>query len=164
MKKFFVILMMLTLSVSAFAGGNETKGGDLFPWPWGTECPFPWKEIEGTYTVHSVVKGLPFNGHIVTFRTQKSDEDVRYLTVTQSDRRGYIYATGKAYSQKDQRIVKGVLKTEADGSEYVVMVRSYTTKKEASCRNSDTVTAITFCPLRGRKCMTDSNYVLEKVN
>jgi hypothetical protein len=165
MKKFIITLgLAMTFAISAFAGERiDPKGDDLFPWPWGTECPFPWKEIEGGYYVRAA-KTAQYSGHLMYFEVKKSNNaSMRYLNVTQYNRNGFIYARGKASAEKDQRIVKGVMRTEETGREFVVMVRTYENSKTSACRANDMVTAITYCPMRGRKCMDDANYVLEKL-
>lgn len=165
MKKLIITLgLALTFAISALAGGDiDPKGDDLFPWPWGTECPFPWKEIEGGYYVRSIPSG-PYNGHLMYFEVKKnSNASIRYLNVTQYNRNGFVFARGKARAEKDQKIVTGVMRTEESGREYIIMVRTYENSKTAACRANDMVTAITYCPMRGRKCMNDANYVLEKL-
>jgi hypothetical protein len=159
MKK-WIMLPVLALGLLATSITAQAKD-DLFPWPWGTECPFPWQEIEGSYLVHGP-KGGPYNRHVVSFEViEQQQSGKKHLLVKQFDRRGYMVASGKAYSQKDQRIVRGILKSEETGRNYVVMVRTYAKGDNKSCRSADLATAITFCPLRGKKCMEDSNYVLE---
>lgn len=164
MKKFlsfcaFTLLVFSSLGVSA----QDTKGDDLFPWPWGTECPFPWQEISGSYQVQSKDRGI-YSWHFLSFEVNDSKrEDLKFLKITQYDHRGIIQAEGRGYSKKDQRVVRGVL-TPVDGSsDYAVIVRSYVKDTKKLCRGDNLVTAATFCPLRGRKCLEDSNYVLEKI-
>jgi len=139
----------------------QPMGDDLFPWPWGTECPFPWEEIKGLYRVKAMASG-PYNGHYMEFNVKRDDshDGLAFLEISQFDRNGKIYAHGAGYSQKDERIVRGVLKEDATGREYAVMVRTYRKNENASCSTGGLVTAITFCTLRSKKCMTDLNYVL----
>jgi hypothetical protein len=156
-----ILLAMAVLSVYAPRG---FAGDDLFPWPWGTECPFPWKDIDGLYIVDTNVDERPYDGHYIVFNVETEEDDgrIKYLDIRQYNRRGEQYARGRGYSQKDQRIVKGVLKTDASGREYTVMVRSYVSNKRLSCKKGDLVTAITFCPLRGKKCLENANYTLRR--
>ena len=136
-------------------------GDDLFPWPWGSECPFPWRDINGTWKVIGP-KGAYYNGHILIFDVQTEDEkSVKFLEIDQYSSTGAFYAGGHGYSEKNKRIVKGILKTDVGNKNYVVMVRSYS-KDQKTCRGSDLVTAVTFCPVRGKRCMDDSNYILER--
>ncbi len=166
MKKFIITLgLAFVFAISAFAGGRVNPAGDdLFPWPWGTECPFPWKEIEGGYYVRAMQSG-PYSGHLMYFEVKKSsNSSVKYLNVTQYNRNGFVFARGKASSEKGEKILKGVMRTEDSDRDFVIMVRSYEGSKAAACDENHVVTAITFCPMRGRdKCMNNANYVLERL-
>lgn len=144
------------------------KGDDLFPWPWGTECPFPWQEINGTYVVHSA-EPTPYRGHFMVFRVLKNKSaNSNHLRVGHYDRRGWMLAEGYGYSENDQRIVRAVLKpvSARAGGESFVMVRSYLKDQSvglaAGCKGEQ-VTAITFCTIKDSGCYQDSNHILEKV-
>ncbi|MCB0351597.1 MAG: hypothetical protein KDD38_10465 [Bdellovibrionales bacterium] len=164
MKKVLMLMALILLSLPSFGSSSfDTMGDDLFPWPWGTECPFPWSDISGLYKVQSK-EGGQFSRHYLVFDVSDSSrEDLKFLTIRQYDRNGVLYAGGRGYSQKDQRVVRGVLSPENGDPDYAVIVRSYVKDTGAVCRGENLVTAATFCPLRGKKCMEDSNYVLEKM-
>ncbi|OFZ15471.1 MAG: hypothetical protein A2Z20_12325 [Bdellovibrionales bacterium RBG_16_40_8] len=156
-----LILLGAILPTLSSAGEIKSLGDDLFPWPWGTECPFPWKEIEGQYTIQSDSPEI-FSGNNLVFDVVKQGrDDLKFLKITQFDSRGILYASGDGYSQKDQRIVKGILRVENSNYEYYIIVRSYVKDKRNNCDSGQLVTAVTFSPLHGKPCM-DSSYVLEK--
>jgi hypothetical protein len=139
-------------------------GDDVFPWPWGSECPFPWAEIEGTYKIRGMGGRGPYSGHYVSFEAIESKvQNVKLLSIMQYDRRGQLYSKGQVYSSRDQRIVKGILRNIKNNDEYTVIVRSYVKDRTSTCRDSALVTAVTFCPLRGRRCLNDANYTLERL-
>lgn len=164
----FVLSMLVIFSISymsearAFETSVHTYGDDLIPWPWGSECPFPWREIEGTFMVKKG-KGGPYSGHVMEFTVIESPKDgVNYLEINEYDSKGKPYASGKGFTQKDKRLVRGLL-TTADGSrKYTVIVRSYVRSENAKCADSDLALVAAFCPLRGKKCLDDSNYELVK--
>jgi hypothetical protein len=164
MKKFILILLASLIGASVWAGSAKSFDGDddLFPWPWGSECPFPWQKIQGTYVVKALKTGA-HAGHIlkVSAQEKKDQSGIQFLSIEEYGREGF-YASGQGYAQENERIVKGILKEENNDKSYTVMVRSYAKEQHGNC-NSGLVTAITFCPLRGKKCMTDSNYILERM-
>jgi hypothetical protein len=179
MKKLILMMLGVAFILGAYSEASYAKGsasqnnnrkkkkrfvyvrGDVFPWPWGSECPFPWREIEGTWMVKGEDNSF-FNGNSLTFDVKKEDDGVKVLEIAQFDREANLRARGNGFSEKDKRVVKGIMTSEQTGKNYTVMVRSYS-KKSKSCRSTDLVSAITFCPLRGKKCLQDSNYVLEKI-
>ena len=154
------LVFIVSVGVSA---GSPCDKGDNFPWPWGSECPFPWQEIEGAYEVADGPKDGRYLGHFVVFdEIQEDRQGLKFMRVTQYDSRGFMVGEGTGFSQKDKRVVRGILTPVQEGPRYTVLVRSYAKRQGASCRRpEDLVTAITFCPLFGRRCMLDSNYVLE---
>lgn len=160
-----VFVLSLFASVSFASKGDLGFGDDVFPWPWGTECPFPWAEIEGAYKVRGFAGRGQYTGYFIHFeRTQAANQNFEVLQIKQFGRRGQLIAKGQVYSSRDQRIVKGILRSVTDNHEFVVIVRSYMKDRQATCQPADLVTAITFCPLRGRRCLADSNYTLEKLH
>lgn len=178
MSKFLYVLIFAMVGVglgaSAANSGGDRKvgterfgggdGDDLFPWPWGTECPFPWQDIDGEYMVRSANSG-PYTGHMLSIKMLKKDgSNVEFLTISEYNRQGEHIAYGRGYAQQNDRIVKGLITSDDGGRTYTVMIRTYVKGGKAACgSNPNLVTAITFCPLRGKKCMTDSNYLLERM-
>lgn len=164
MKKLLIVILLgLAMPLLAGSRDSDVKGDDLFPWPWGTECPFPWAEISGSYILKSQTPSA-YAGHYLIFEVNHEARDgLKFLNISQYDKFGRLFASGRGYSQKDQRIVKGILKSKASGREYVAMVRSYVKEKKLSCtQGQNLVTAVTFCPLRSKKCL-ESSYALEKL-
>jgi hypothetical protein len=146
---------------STSAGGG---GDDLFPWPWGSECPFPWQEIQGRYVVRAQKAGGTYNGHFLDITvSDKEDSNLEFLSITEYDRNGVVYASGQGYAQATDRVVKGLLVNEASNREFTVMIRTYVREKSSVCSGANLVTAVTFCPLRGKKCQGETNYLLERM-
>lgn len=161
-----LIVTMVSAVVIAAGGPDKALGGgdDHFPWPWGSECPFPWTEIDGIYQVKATNnKARSFHNHYLSFHADKAGrEGLKFLVISHFDRAGNLYASGNGFSQEDKRVVRGVLKAKG-GREFTVVIRSYVKGKGSRCTTNNMVTAVAFCPLRGKKCMDESNYLLEKV-
>lgn len=171
MKNFLVGLIICLVTSYSFAGArgsSDVLGDDLFPWPWGTECPFPWRDIGGEYVVLGANGAGSYNGHFINFELVSKDvDDIQFLKIQQYTRKGVKFAEGKVYSSKDQRIVRGILRTVKTGKELTIIVRSYVKDAQKSCKSTEVknlVTAVTFCPLRGKKCLEDANYTLQKLD
>ncbi|MEQ1664653.1 MAG: hypothetical protein ABL927_04680 [Bdellovibrionales bacterium] len=144
-------------------GVIKPKGDDLFPWPWGAECVFPWANIEGSYVVKAVSPGQ-FDGHYIVLEVAgKNESSQNSLIITQFDSWGRLYARGRGFNQKNSRLVDGALTPINHGPKYVVIIRSYPEVVSASCTKRNQITAITFCPTLEPKCMETSNYILEKL-
>jgi hypothetical protein len=138
-------------------------GDDLFPWPWGSECPFPWQEIKGRYMVKSLGRGV-LSGHMLEISVvQKDGSDLEFLEIQEFDRAGNLYAKGEGYAQPNERVVKGILNNERTERSSLVMIRTYVKDQKSECSARNLVTAVTFCPLRGRKCQSEPNYLLERM-
>jgi len=164
MKKFFIFILVSLMGAAVWAAKPNSFGGDddLFPWPWGTECPFPWQDIKGTYLVRSA-KPAPHSGHFLKVSVDQKNDSIEFLNITEYDENGQLYAKGKGYAQQNERIVKGLLYQAASGTSFTVMVRSYAENKSPQCLG-DLVTAVTFCPLRGKKCTSETSYLLQPVD
>jgi hypothetical protein len=144
-------------------GVIKPKGDDLFPWPWGSECVFPWANIEGSYVVKAVSPGL-FDGHYIVLEVTGKNESLQNsLIITQFDSWGRLYARGRGFNQKNARLVDGALTPINHGPKYVVIIRSYPEVVSTSCTKRNQITAISFCPSLEPKCMETSNYILEKL-
>ncbi len=154
---------VIAVTAHKYLAGPGGDGDDLFPWPWGSECPFPWQEIRGQYVVRSQKPG-PYSGHYLTISvSQKDSSDIEFLDIKEFDRNGALYASGQGFAQVNDRIVKGLLTNEDSGRTFTVMVRTYVKDKHSACTGKNLVTAITFCPLRGKKCQSQPNYLLERM-
>ncbi|MEK6556657.1 MAG: hypothetical protein AABZ31_15515, partial [Bdellovibrionota bacterium] len=94
-----------------------------------------------------------------------SEEDVgaggKLLFVDHYSGGGVLLARGTGYVDTTNRITKAVMSDSKSGERYKLLVRSYSALKSNVCSNRQ-VMAVTFCPLRGKKCMETSNYTLSR--
>lgn len=149
-------------SMSSDQGGG-VEAGDLVPWPWGTECPFPWNQVDGSWEVKGRF-GARYDRHRLEF---ESAEDVaagvKLLYINHYNQRNKLVGQGVGYSNKENKIIKAVM-TDVTGvtSGYQIIVRSYAEVKGQSCRNGKLSVAVTFCPRRSKRCQDDQHYLLVK--
>lgn len=89
--------LFLSLSLTAQAG----PGGDSFPW--GSELPFPWKGIQGTWSTT-----IGESEALVTFKIVRSEEGSRQLRITIIDADSCrLVAVGAGY--EDGKVVKAIM-------------------------------------------------------
>ncbi len=101
--KHLVCFAVLTLVLAVTNQSQARDPGDA--WPWGSEMPFPWKGIKGTWLAES--NGL---STYFTFRTVHTADGVNQLQVRQYDSKTcQLLATGAGY--EEDRVVKAVLLT-----------------------------------------------------
>ncbi len=72
MRKFILGLVALFLSFSLNVSAGP--GGDAFPW--GSEMPFPWKGIQGTWMTE-----IDGSEALVTFKVKRTQEGSRQLEI-----------------------------------------------------------------------------------
>ena len=167
MKKLLVVLMMSAFSLTSYAT-DDFDTQDRWPWNWGTECPFPWKTINGDWTVKSLVETGDYHGHRLEIEVEDDSEpDSKLLMVTQYNEDGRLVATGEGYTESNDRVITAYMSPVKSGKKvYKVIVRSYDKRTTArtsqkKCTKRNRIHAATFCSPRGRKCLKDSNYILE---
>lgn len=142
---------------------HQTKKDDIWPWPWGTECPFNWTDIEGRWELvgESLKNYFEFEVLSVT------EEGSRYFEIRRYDENGVLFSIGNGYSNPGEKIVRAAMYQYKEGKErgevYWVIVRWYKKDKETSCRSKSQVTAITIRPQLDRED-NQSHYVIHKVN
>jgi len=139
----------LFLSVHSSLGFAENALSDLLPWPWGSECPFPWTQIEGDWVArkdHSerftfIVKGTWENG-------------TKVLEVRRFDSQERLIGIGEGVAPKGERIVRAAMTGVGpdEGHTYWALVRTYVeriNRRNRSCAKNKQVTVITLRPAEG---------------
>ncbi|MCB0411139.1 MAG: hypothetical protein KDD22_01350 [Bdellovibrionales bacterium] len=162
------IFKILTLGALIFLGGMGSRSfaDDVLPWPWGTECPFPWANFSGEWRV-SQVDGLGMLADSFEFNvlgTSGEGDRNYYFEIKRWNREGELVARGRGFALEKTRIIRAALiSQEADGSSnsYWAIVRGYQSKKSSYCRNDITM-VLTLRPIEGSD-QKDSHYVIEKV-
>lgn len=135
-----VLGMGLVVQFSAVAG--EVVLDDLLPWPWGSECPFPWSRIEGEWTTRGSLTPERFS-----FTNKGELENgSRVLDVKRFDFEGELIGVGEGISPRGERIVRaGMVGVGPDkGKTYWALVRTYRELEKKSCSRTKQVTVITL--------------------
>jgi len=94
------ILLAILMCVGISFSGKADPGDH---WPWGAEMPFPWKGIQGTWSVY-------FNHQLIyfSFRTIQSKNGANQLQIVQYDGRScQILASGGGF--EEERVVRGMV-------------------------------------------------------
>ena len=167
MRKFiFALVFMIGMASSA-------KPLDRFPWDWGTECPFPWSEVDGYYKVKSIGETKKMDGtylHLVSPEPQEQDENP-ILEVFHLDAEQELLSVGMGVSKTSDKIIKAFTRKVGEKQASAkIYIRSYiqdtantVSTNAAACKNSAQVITATFCSLKGRKCMETENYILQRL-
>lgn len=162
---FALVLMMGIVS--------NAKTLDRFPWDWGTECPFPWSEVDGYYRVLSVDGAKSKDGtylHLVSPEPEAHEENP-ILEVFHFNSKHDLLTLGMGVASPEDKIIKAYTrKVNEKNATAKIYIRSYiqdlasgSSTKLVSCTNSPQVFTATFCSLKGRKCMETENYILKKL-
>lgn len=86
-----------------FAFSLQVSAGPGDHFPWGSELPFPWKGIQGTWSTQ-----VGENEALVTFKVVRSDEGSRQLRITIIDAESCkLVAVGAGY--EDGKVVKAIV-------------------------------------------------------
>jgi hypothetical protein len=131
---------------------------DLLPWPWGTECPFPWKTIEGKWNSRTTVGREKFE-----FNSQGSlSNGTRLLEVARYDFEGRLVGVGMGVARRGDRIVRAAMVGvgEDDGSDYWAFIRTYSQKK-TTCARKNQVTVVTLRSIKNHS-FKDVHMVLDR--
>lgn len=163
-----ILLAMLIAGVQVFATSSQNlkivtlEGSDGAPWPfvWGAECPFPWDSIEGEWIVEGA-EDATHTGDYLVFTAEEDVENGKLLFIEHHNKKGEIVGRGTGYADTTNKVTKALISGLAASDRYKLLVRSYTAPKTKKC-GSRQVMAVTFCPVRGKKCMETSNYTLSR--
>ena len=162
MKFIFVILAVSVMSLTAHSGAPGTKG-DMVPWPWGSECPFPWSGVEGTWRVDPVSQS-EFAGYALEFHHYKEGAK-KVLAARIFNASGEVLAVGHGFSINGGEVILLTMKNISTESRFRIYVRVYPEHGGLSCSDrSRQVMVAAFCSPRGRKCLNDSNYILSRIS
>lgn len=172
MKNLITILMAMGLMITVSSASAEKlrpqpiTGDELVPWPWGSECPFPWSTADGNWRVKGV-QGSKYDKHSLLFETAEDLEiGVKILNIYHYDKSGRLIGRGTGYSDASNKIIKASMIESPTGDNYQIYVRSYANGRTRTCARAKKAVAATFCEardlLRGNKCLENQNYLLVK--
>lgn len=140
MRKFIagLLIILFSFNFQVLAGP-----GDHFPW--GSELPFPWKDIQGTWVTQ--INGVDA---YVTFKAVRTDACYRQLKITILDPATCkVLAVGGGY--EEDRVVKGILTGDNRASKVTVHVFREADMgpdfKHKSVISDVTVTIMSFTPI-----------------
>lgn len=152
--KFFIVLSLLFPAFSTMAGEND----DVWPWPWGTECPFNWEDFDGKWAPEENK-----NLQSYVFELLSEGNGYRYFNIKRYNEAGEMIARGTGYSAPHQKIVRAAL-WEENGNGYWAIVRSYSKDQQKGCHESKSVTALTIRPFDRKALEADKHFVIQRVN
>ena len=163
--KRLILLIFLAFGMSAMAsaGPGDFAQDDPLPWPWGTECPFPWTTIDGYWEVAD--EEVVFD-YFEFETTSVRESGTRVFQIRHYNRTGEMIAEGRGVSQKGQRIVRAALTTRGQKKpieRYWAIVRTYVENETFSCEDRRLVTVLTLRPI-GKPSSKDVHYLIEKVD
>lgn len=158
MRSIFLIGLILAI-LSPISAYSQPKNDDIWPWPWGTECPFPWNDIEGLWRI----KDKPDAGYFRFALTKTSHSEGFLVKVEHLDANGDVTAVGSGFTSYSQKIVRAAMHSKIPGrtTSYWVIVRAYEMDKNVGCAGS-VQTVVTLRPIKSGKSW-DLNYEIEQV-
>ncbi len=168
MKRFLISTwVLLAILLHSFAGASPkpTKDGEIFPWPWGLECPFPWSEIPGYWQLESKTH----QGYFEFIVSGKTASGGYILEVTEYSLDGEAKASGWSYSEGTERHIQVAMQSMDDRSNsapFWAIVRTFADggKKSQACNKaSRMVIVLTIRPLAENTADRDSHYVIKKL-
>ena len=154
-----LLVIAIILSVRVATATPAPEKDDLIPWPWGTECPFPWEKIEGQwFTRH---KDHPER---FTFEVKKTDEyGSRILEIRRYNEDEKLIGLGEAVSAKYEKIVYAQMVSVGTDEErrYLAIIRTYVEAQKRSCARGKQVTVITLRDSDGSE-NHDTHVIIDK--
>jgi len=158
MKK--ILLALLLVGGLSAAAKDVCTEGDALPWPWGTECPFPWENIEGNWQVSNDETGDTFS-----FQILKVDKvGRRTFEIKRYDVDNVLIAQGKGVATKRRKILRAFLSSihEPKKKNYWALIRAYNEVEGFSCDANHMAVVITLRTTRPKTCEKDAHFVIRK--
>lgn len=170
MKYVFIAIFSLLLVAENGAHSYAPKtdlpsgGGDHLPWPWGTECPFPWNNIEGVWKAQKPNKrnSTTVEGYYEFNIVSEWENGTHVFEVKKYSEDGGLIGEGRGYAPKDQKIVRAIVLSpeKMDLPNHRVIVRAYKEVATSAC-GKNLVTVLTARPMSNSK-EEEIHYVLLK--
>lgn len=163
MKRLVLLVVVgvgLLLTPLSYAGGPTDV-----PWPWGSECPFPWASIEGVWSL-SDVEQRSVGSYLRIEVVSELEDGLRVVKVVQFNHKGAIVAIGRGVAPFGKRIVRaGMHFVQGAERSYWAIIRNYSKDKLAnSCSKNKGMTVVTLRAMDGLSCQPDQHYVLNRLD
>lgn len=147
---------------SAFAAGFTPQGDDdIPPFPWGTECPFPWSDVDGFW----LSEGNSIED-IWEFRQTTTLENGTHLfEIYRYNEAGDVLAFGRGVAASSERIIRAAMvKMNSKRTQrYYAIMRTYVEDmSKYSCVMENMVTVLTLRPFNAPSGKKDAHYIIRK--
>lgn len=156
---FLRILGLASLLIGFSSGADQYQTTDWLPWPWGSECPFPWSKIDGDWVTRDSLTPERFT---FTYKGELKNGS-RILDVRRYDFNDELVAVGEGISPRGERIVRAAMigAGSEKGKSYWALVRTYRELQKKSCSHTKQVTVIT---LRSASATgeSDTHFIVDK--
>lgn len=169
---FALVVFALTVGMSfqTLAGPYQPTTGEdeVLPWPWGTECPFPWGMIEGEWRVTGLDRETAPEApdHFEFKVTYVAWDGTHHFEISRYSEDGRLLAFGRGVSPYSHKIIRAAMIEVSDdgtsGRKYWAIVRAYQTDQESSC-GKELTTVITLRPINMQEQTEDIHFVIEKM-
>lgn len=159
MMRKILLVLLLVVGVSAAAKDVCTQG-DALPWPWGTECPFPWDGIEGDWVVADNESGDTFSFKVLSVdRLGRRTFEIRRYNAKKE-----LIASGKGVASKRRKILRAFLSSiyEPKKKNYWALIRGYNEFEGFTCDPNQIAVVITLRTTRPKTCEKDVHYIIRK--
>lgn len=159
--KFLSVLMLATFSLGLQAAdfSQDVKKDDLVPWPWGTECPFPWAKIEGQWT--TLRKDHPERFQFDLKGVWKNG--TRVIEVRRYNQEDELIGLGEGITTRGEKIVRAAMVGVGpdEGKTYLAFIRTYVEAPKRTCSRGKLVTVVTLRSSDGSE-EHDTHVIIEK--
>jgi hypothetical protein len=133
MRKLLVITFLFQLVLTLFPFISHQAHAQVNPWPWAKPLPFPWDNIEGTWTESTST--YTFSFHVI-----KNSWGQHHIKIKQVDAEsGRRIAEGVGIEYGDGIVVAGM--TGGQQREFLMTIRRF---QNTFCWDQRKVTGITF--------------------
>jgi len=161
----YVVMIFFVLSfqvASAQCSGIDEK--ETFPWPWSTQCPFPWESIEGKWMATTKTGNEVYYDFRVISQTQDGEH---YLIVTEYNEEMKILARGVGYSRRGELGVLAAMHWYAEDQHggFWLQVSSFVDEQKATplaCVRKNLKTAVKMTPF-GQIQDNEAPLIIEKM-
>lgn len=133
MRKLLALTLFFNLMLSLLPLTSSISHAQVNPWPWAKPLPFPWDNIQGTWTESSSL-------FTFSFQVVENSWGDRHIKIRQVDAEtGSILAQGVGYENSDGIVVAGM--TGGQQKQYLLTIRLI---QNVFCWDQRKVTGVTI--------------------